>query len=372
MEIVIATSTPFHLGHLARELEVNGHNVTLIGYMPKYKLKRYKLQNIKYINLFWYLFPFSLLALFNINSKTQRFFIYFIMPILDFLVSKIVPNCDVFIGLSGVYNRSFDTVKKKYNAITICDRGSCHVSLQKKILGSKMYLNKKYVMNELSAYDKVDMITIPSEFSFKSFLSYGIQKEKLFINNYGVNLSSFRKLENSKKFNQNKVRILFVGAWNYQKGVDIINQVLNERNDVFITHIGSKSETEYLTKDNFIPMGIVQNNDLINHYNANDITVLPSRQDGFGMVLLESLACGVPIIASENTGGPDIKMKIKNKGNVFIMKSINKESLCSCIDDFKLSNKVGEVFTKEDIDYFSWKKYGERYSQVLENKINEK
>src|SRR5258705_153155 len=37
-----------------------------------------------------------------------------------------------------------------------------------------------------------------------------------------------------------------------------------------------------------------------------DVLVLPSIEDGFGMVILQALACGCPVIASSNTGGPDV------------------------------------------------------------------
>ena len=47
-------------------------------------------------------------------------------------------------------------------------------------------------------------------------------------------------------------------------------------------------------------------NDLRDRYRAADVFVFPSFFEGFGLVLLEAMACGLPVIASESTAGPDV------------------------------------------------------------------
>jgi alpha-maltose-1-phosphate synthase len=42
------------------------------------------------------------------------------------------------------------------------------------------------------------------------------------------------------------------------------------------------------------------------YYSSASIFVFPSLLDGFGLVLLEAMACGIPIITTPNTAGPDI------------------------------------------------------------------
>ena len=89
MKILIATSTPFHLVHLAKELSSLGNEVVLMGYVPKWKMKRYNLGQVKYKSLFWYCPPLFLLALQHIFPYIQKRVVFNIMSFVDFLIKKI-------------------------------------------------------------------------------------------------------------------------------------------------------------------------------------------------------------------------------------------------------------------------------------------
>jgi glycosyltransferase involved in cell wall biosynthesis len=52
--------------------------------------------------------------------------------------------------------------------------------------------------------------------------------------------------------------------------------------------------------------GRVTHEKALEWFARSSIFVLPSIEDGFGMVLAEAQACGLPVIASVNSGGPDI------------------------------------------------------------------
>ena len=41
-------------------------------------------------------------------------------------------------------------------------------------------------------------------------------------------------------------------------------------------------------------------------YRAADMFVFPSNFEGFGLVILEAMACGLPVIATDATAGPDV------------------------------------------------------------------
>ena len=53
-------------------------------------------------------------------------------------------------------------------------------------------------------------------------------------------------------------------------------------------------------------LGAVARGELHKHYSQASVLVLPSIQDGFGMVQAQAMACGVPVIATENTGAADL------------------------------------------------------------------
>ena len=53
-------------------------------------------------------------------------------------------------------------------------------------------------------------------------------------------------------------------------------------------------------------LGPLPKDELKGYYSRADVTVLASVEDAFGYVMGEALACGCPVIATENTGGPDL------------------------------------------------------------------
>lgn len=55
-------------------------------------------------------------------------------------------------------------------------------------------------------------------------------------------------------------------------------------------------------KNYVIFAGPVSNEERVDYYNLGDVYVLPSKYEGFGIVFIESLACGVPVIASDGYG----------------------------------------------------------------------
>jgi glycosyltransferase involved in cell wall biosynthesis len=370
MKIVIGTSTPFHLAQLARELSALGHDVLMIGYMPKWKMKNYNIGTAKYKSIFLHLFPLSLLALQRYIPKLQMQITFFMMPLVDYFIAKNIPDCNFFIGLSGVNLRSFRVAKKKWNAITICDRGSSHVEVQNNLLKSKP--PKIYINRELQNYEIADYIMLPSTFAVDSFISRGIPKKKIRMNYYGINLQRFCVKDACNyhdKMHQNTIKTIYIGGWTYRKAVDIIYDVVMKDPNLFFTHIGTKGvEMPFPVHKRMVSIGHIPNSELQKYYAENDIFIFPSRDDGFGMVILEALACGLPVIASKNTGAPDVKMNIEKNDYVILMESISKESLLKAIETFRMSNLLnqkGEILTKKDKEFFSWKAYGERYNNIL-------
>lgn len=59
-------------------------------------------------------------------------------------------------------------------------------------------------------------------------------------------------------------------------------------------------------------LGCIPNEELWRYYAAADLFVLPSRLESWGTVMLESLACGTPVVATETAGGREVKQHFSN------------------------------------------------------------
>jgi len=185
-----------------------------------------------------------------------------------------------------------------------------------------------------------------------------ITKKKYSVIYYGINLKKFVKLNSKKKMNlkkkldiDNKTFVLGCIARHVeQKSLDIIiksfSLFVQKNPDIKakLIMIGKghlESELKHLAKDLNINKKIIWINytDNINlYFNIFDMFCLSSRYEGLGLVLLESLASGVPVLATRSGAIPEI---IINKKNGYLVKygDINNFSK-RIIDTLKLSKKV--------------------------------
>ena len=107
-------------------------------------------------------------------------------------------------------------------------------------------------------------------------------------------------------------------------------------------------------------------------YNNSDIFVLYSLEEGLSMVQAQAMACGLPIICSENTGGSEI---VDDGINGYVIPIKNIEILKNKIQEFyydrsKLKNfSLNALKKTKDI---SWENYGNKlinaYQSILDKK----
>jgi len=121
---------------------------------------------------------------------------------------------------------------------------------------------------------------------------------------------------------QNDIILTFAGSLIYRKGVDlVINafvEAYKESPNLFLLLVGPKNKNENPSIDedflyhvlqkltptnlskNVVLPGLVQNRqNLAEIYRASDIFIFPSRQEGLGIVILEAMATGLPVIVSQ-------------------------------------------------------------------------
>lgn len=372
MRIVIITTRPFHLVHLGRELAELGHQVTVFGYVPYPRIQYYRPGSALYKSAFLPLLPHTAFAVLRGSYSIQRRATERLLGSIDDYVSKKLPECDVAIALSSVGIESLQIARERFGAITVCDRGSAHVIAQKKVLSIRKAsaLTDHYVRRELASYEAADIVAVPSIYARNSFVENGYDINRIFRNNYGVDLRRFFVKSRSKP-KGDVVKLLYVGGWTFQKGCDVLAEAVRRNRKLHVTHAGQRGDLEFPRSSRFQSRGHVANEKLVELYSTHDVLVLPSRQDGFGMVLLEALACGTPVVASMNTGALDLRQAIENPCAIEVLNEINADALLNAID-LLLERRLAEpsLLTEADKSYFSWAAYGRRYHDFLLDKVS--
>ena len=136
----------------------------------------------------------------------------------------------------------------------------------------------------------------------------------------GVDAEEFSLSDNIRK--AGTCRLLFVGFINHNKGVDILLHALSNlvrwNPDIHLTLIGDslyaasdieKNHVYHLAgklglESHLTFAGLKQPREVAQYMSESDVLILPSRRETFGSVIIEALACGIPVVATR-CGGPE-------------------------------------------------------------------
>lgn len=178
---------------------------------------------------------------------------------------------------------------------------------------------KLRVETERDLVQRCHHIIAPTEREKEEFIRhYGVSSEKIGVVPCGVNLEQFKALDRARArrflgFGDDKI-ILFVGRIDPLKGIDILIKALPYLRNIQgmrLLVIGggehSQHEIEQLRKlacnleveDSVTFMDLVKHEQLPYFYSGADVCVVPSYYESFGLVALESLACGTPVVATD-------------------------------------------------------------------------
>ncbi|HET9934562.1 MAG TPA: glycosyltransferase, partial [Polyangiaceae bacterium] len=171
---------------------------------------------------------------------------------------------------------------------------------------------------ERRAFSKASRILCLNPENIEDYVLNGVAPERLMLSAMGVDLDAFGPLAESRQtlraalgLPANAVCLAFVGRLAQEKRVDRIFALMQRLpSDHHLLVIGGGPEDRRLRArgavfgDRVHFIGEITDRVRLNrYYNASDLLVLASEREGLGMVLLESLAAGVPVVAS-NLPGP--------------------------------------------------------------------
>lgn len=158
-------------------------------------------------------------------------------------------------------------------------------------------------------FNNVDHVLCLSSQSADEIKDIVKDKSKVSIFTSWVDLKKFYPLDKKDSKNKlgwdNKFTVLFVGRLVAEKGIPELLSAAKLFNKGIELKIAGSGPLE--TKIGKYYIDKISQEDLPVYYSAADIVVVPSTHDeGFGRVILESLACGTPVIASNRGGVPEV------------------------------------------------------------------
>jgi starch synthase len=194
-----------------------------------------------------------------------------------------------------------------------------------------------------------DFVVCPSEYSKRSFVERGFEEERVFVCPYGVDAAKFappggRSLAGERE----TFRVLYIGGDHVRKGVPYLIEAMDRvaaPNVELVLVAPNAGVIQPLIRAAKCPIRVI---DFLSHAELGKLIhscsafCLPSISDGFGMVVYEAMAGGLPAIVSENVGAP-----VRDGVDGFVVPIRDADALAdrlrSLRDDPALRQRLGDA-----------------------------
>jgi glycosyltransferase involved in cell wall biosynthesis len=288
--------------------------------------------------------------------------------------AEVIKKCDLVHAHGHVYMPSYlaGMVAKKYKKPFILTQHNTFIDY-------RSWLNILEHLNDLTIGKAVlknaDRVITVSKKTMEYVRKLGADKSKTSVIYNGVDIDTFHpanKSESRKKLGlpKNRKIILSVRRLVYKNGLDTLIESVplvarNHPDALFV--VAGKGPSKKLIEDRIKELGIeddikltgfVPDNLLPVYYDAANYFVLPSASgEGLPLVLLEAMACGLPVIATTVGGTPEI---IKHMKNGVLVPPRNPEAMARAISKLlseeRLGPAIGEEARRNVEDRFTWEK----------------
>jgi len=182
----------------------------------------------------------------------------------------------------------------------------------------KMNILSRYLIKQtLNTCDHI--IAVSDDLRMKMISQFGISTEKLSVINMGFDRNIFCFHQNEEEKRKETFIILFVGRLIPVKGFELLIDAIEKLNlqpenyfDCVVIGEGSyKSKYEDTIREKklvsrFKFLDPLEQKEVAHWMRKSNAVVIPSYDEGFGLVAIESLACGTPVIASKVGGLKEI------------------------------------------------------------------
>lgn len=382
------STTPFVL-YLAEELQKSGADVHVLA--PHFKgAKKYEILKGVKVHRFKYFFPQSLQtltysggAMANLKSNKLNYFLvpFFLLTQLINLIILQTRNRYNIINAHWIIPQGFTSLFIKY---------LFKIPLVVTVHGSDVFDLKRSFFSKFKEYvlKNADAVTVNSSATKKA--SYNLyRRDDYRIIPMGIDMKMFKNASHQKKIREKysikKEFILYVGRLVKDKGIGFLIKampmVLKKFPEAKLLIVGEgKDKAQF--KDivlklgldkNVIITGWIDNKKVPAFFATSDVTVVPSFFEGLGIVAVEAIASGSPVIASNVGGIPDI---IKHKKTGLLVKPKNSkeiaEALISILSNKESSMKMVKAAQDLVMEKYDWdiitKEFTNLFSSLIDNR----
>ncbi|MDP5081564.1 MAG: glycosyltransferase family 4 protein [Winogradskyella sp.] len=287
----------------------------------------------------------------------------------------------VFWGFQG---SCYNSLKAAKNAgmVTVIELATAHVVAAKRILGEEqdlqpewadsidnLYFPATYEQRLIAEPHLADYVVVASEFTKSTVLEVGILEAQILYLPLGVDVAA---VEPKQDLTYNKpIKLLYAGTVTQRKGIKYLLEAMTsyDKSEIELHiygHIQGNGDAFRAYESQVFYHGPVSQKELFNLYKNFDYLVLPSIFEGFGLVIVEAMAAGLPVITTTHTYGAEL---ITHKENGFLVAIRSVSELREVFDEILLLNSqqyhILSTKAKDAITELTWDSYTSRLKLLL-------
>lgn len=286
----------------------------------------------------------------------------------DRQAKRSVKRCDCLHAWSAQCPGAIRKAAKLGLPVTLV-RASTHILTQNRWLaaeyehwGIRPVLTLSRVIEEcLEEYEIAERIVVPSPLVKDSFVAQGVDESKIRINQYGIDAKRF--VPGPKK-EGGSTRILFVGEVGVRKGaLRLLAAFERLRLPGAVLELAGAIKPEiaahlkpYRDRQDIIFHGHVD--DVRPLYRRADLLAFPTVEDGWGLVVYEAMACGLPVVTTDRAGAI-----LTHQQDGFVLPYDDRDALCHTLSllakDPDLRARIGAA-ARQTAERRTWDDFGDQ------------
>lgn len=392
MSILIAHPTRQHSHRLAQALQQGGllHSywtllpdrralswvpVCLDGLLPS-AVVRHSLQFLPIAKVHTFIGPllFQKLALRFRLAGLRQLSEWMAWTVFDRWVARQLPRLrpTAVVGYEMCCAETFK-VAKRLGILCVLDAAAFHHAMQDRILPEDKYAARTWAGKRLrrckqTEIELADKIICVSELARRSYLDAGVDGSRIVINQVGCEVMKFAAPATSLR--NGVPKFVFVGMPVFRKGFDLLVSSfarLLAHYPVAELHVaGDSAMAGWVEAGTQVHThGKLSHDQLSKLLAQMDCLVLPSRLESFGMVVVEALAAGAPVIVSDHAGASEV---VKENENGWVVPGGDESALfarmMACCTDIDRVRSMNTACIRTATDY-DWSHYSRRALDIL-------
>lgn len=212
-----------------------------------------------------------------------------------------------------------------------------------------------------------------SSFTKNTLIENGAAPERIRVIPYGTDLDWFKPARIEQPVNR-PFRLLFVGTVSQRKGVRYLVEALESLPPgaaelTICGRLADGASDLKGTRAHVHLRAFVSSEDLLREFHSADVFVFPSLAEGFGHVLLEAMACGLPVISTTRTAASDL---ISDGREGFVTEPGDVSELVRCIEFF-LRNPAQRIqmglAARSRAEEFTWAKFRRNVAEAVSQMV---